>query len=647
MGADIALCAKCVRHAFEHCALYMRSFCFLLQAKAEERIAGFNPWHFGHRSAPQNTAAHDMELGAVEMPTVLAKLRQIGEYIVAAKTPPPVASSIQQSPNQRAIVAAIRPRAVAASTRATPQLLRELDSRPFRTELGRQLAGTGEAALAAAQSQVLLERLRAEASASEMVHNLAIWSAEDPASERRCAPCDCGWACGSDTMNAPRTPVFDRPQLDNLWMLGVEMRPGNGSVYVPPDTIVGWLWAAETYELAGLGCDPFTSSVSGALPSGATAAAFPASIAEAAERPVYTILDLKKVDVGAAEFGPIGLVFNTTQVSEATIFTPLDTGEWSYECNVTNQGRLNTTRCCINRPLVSSPDEPCELCATNAECCQAEHSFLNCSAWAEFENAPGVAGHIDHILLAAARAWNDTITVDNFTTLRYNTAVNLASMLARSVATASNSENATGPQLLPHSNYYIEANIFANPHYDSKRGDVLFVIAQFVWLFGTQRGREVQAWAVKWGLPIVWGLGPTGCYERVNQTGGACDPDDPIGAEHAYRASSRFLDPVSCARATDSRAAAAPSVAKTFDRVWATASASRVAGTWNASVAWRELINATEQDLRVSPVSAGRCDEGDALGVTTMGECVRRRATPGAALETDNDDDADRERARK
>ena len=58
---------------------------FFEWAKGEKRIAGFNPWHFGHRSAPQNSAIHDMELGAVEIPNVLAKLRQIGEYIVAHK----------------------------------------------------------------------------------------------------------------------------------------------------------------------------------------------------------------------------------------------------------------------------------------------------------------------------------------------------------------------------------------------------------------------------------------------------------------------------------------------------------------------------------------------------------------------------------
>ena len=57
---------------------------FFAWAKTEDRIAGFNSWHFGHRATPQNTALHDMALGAVEMPAVLAKLRQIGAHIVHA-----------------------------------------------------------------------------------------------------------------------------------------------------------------------------------------------------------------------------------------------------------------------------------------------------------------------------------------------------------------------------------------------------------------------------------------------------------------------------------------------------------------------------------------------------------------------------------
>lgn len=61
---------------------------FFAWAKSEERIAGFNSWHFGRRRTAQHGGAADMELGAVEMPTVLVKLRQIGEHIVARSGAP-------------------------------------------------------------------------------------------------------------------------------------------------------------------------------------------------------------------------------------------------------------------------------------------------------------------------------------------------------------------------------------------------------------------------------------------------------------------------------------------------------------------------------------------------------------------------------
>jgi len=51
-------------------------------AKTDTRIAGFNPWHFNNRSSPQHGEPCDMELGAVAMPSVLAKVQEIGRYIL-------------------------------------------------------------------------------------------------------------------------------------------------------------------------------------------------------------------------------------------------------------------------------------------------------------------------------------------------------------------------------------------------------------------------------------------------------------------------------------------------------------------------------------------------------------------------------------
>ena len=38
-------------------------------------------WHYGNRTDPQFSGAYDQRLGAVSMPTVVAKLAEIGAYI--------------------------------------------------------------------------------------------------------------------------------------------------------------------------------------------------------------------------------------------------------------------------------------------------------------------------------------------------------------------------------------------------------------------------------------------------------------------------------------------------------------------------------------------------------------------------------------
>merc|ERR1711957_743034 len=54
---------------------------FFEWAKSEPRVAGFNPWHFANRSGTQLPGAYDQKLGAISMPSVVAKLKEIGEYI--------------------------------------------------------------------------------------------------------------------------------------------------------------------------------------------------------------------------------------------------------------------------------------------------------------------------------------------------------------------------------------------------------------------------------------------------------------------------------------------------------------------------------------------------------------------------------------
>jgi hypothetical protein len=214
--------------------------------------------------------------------------------------------------------------------------------------------------------------------------------------------------------------------------------------------------------------------------------------------------------------------------------------------------------------------------------------------------------------------------------------LNLAIMLSRSAA-----EYSSVPPFLPHSNYYIEANILATPRFTCGAHDVLFVVAAFPFLFGEALGRELRNWTAARGLPLVWALGPEGCYEGINQTGGACQTrighhkpgaDGPPGAGAWGPASpfnQRLLDAVASQGLTNlTEGTVPPSTAAAMEVAWAHAVSTKASGQlWNASAAWHDLAGRLPATLRLAPVSAGRCD-GDASGSTmgysvADGTCVR------------------------
>lgn len=54
--------------------------------KEDARLVMLNPWHFNFRGHPQHAPPCDMQLGAADMPSVLAKLDEIGKWIIANNT---------------------------------------------------------------------------------------------------------------------------------------------------------------------------------------------------------------------------------------------------------------------------------------------------------------------------------------------------------------------------------------------------------------------------------------------------------------------------------------------------------------------------------------------------------------------------------
>ena len=55
---------------------------FFEWAKMDPKIHGFNPWHFNNRSTPQSPGWWDQRLGASSMPSVVSKLREVGQFII-------------------------------------------------------------------------------------------------------------------------------------------------------------------------------------------------------------------------------------------------------------------------------------------------------------------------------------------------------------------------------------------------------------------------------------------------------------------------------------------------------------------------------------------------------------------------------------
>jgi hypothetical protein len=63
--------------------------------------------------------------------------------------------------------------------------------------------------------------------------------------------------------------------------------------------------------------------------------------AEAVQRPIYTAVNTRKVDVGNPTFGPVSAIFAPGFVRNMTLIAPIDTGAWEGECNKSLDGGAN------------------------------------------------------------------------------------------------------------------------------------------------------------------------------------------------------------------------------------------------------------------------------------------------------------------
>lgn len=458
--------------------------------------------------------------------------------------PPP------QTALQRQLVTAGSAGAASASQRATASLLASLDEAAFRRHLSDccpQLVGLA--------AMTLLESLRAEARASEWVHSFC---AADYQREPGAA---CSVAAGCSDVSLGVLQVSDH--FPNQWEL-----EASNSTY-PPYT--GWnLFNAFWMERAEVGVFGYPRPAN-------FEAARPMAAADAVSRPVYTAMNLLRVDLGFPLLGDVTAVFRHYRLRGATLISAVDTGQAEALCNATSV------------PL-----------GWNRSSCEAEG--CDCAAW-RGEPTVGTLEHLDHLLLANARFWK---------------AADLAAVFNRSYAPvwwngfgapaapgrAAAAPPALGPDLLKAE---IEPDVLARV----EGGAIKLIVASFRDLFGSSDGVRLRGLCSSRGWALVWSLGSVGVSRAASATA-------------AY--DQRLLDPDSEPLLVPRRPTP-PAVTAAFRALWSTAAAKHSAGSVAEWVAlWAELVAALPADSRLRPLNArDACAAGahvdECVGADAEGQC--------------------------
>lgn len=90
----------------------------------------------------------------------------------------------------------------------------------------------------------------------------------------------------------------------------------------------------QTTDVAEVGLFGFPEFANASESAGYGKATY--TLAEAAQRPIYTDFSNRKVDVGNPMFGEISAIFTPSFVRNMTLIAPIDTGAWEGECNQSN-----------------------------------------------------------------------------------------------------------------------------------------------------------------------------------------------------------------------------------------------------------------------------------------------------------------------
>ena len=225
-------------------------------------------------------------------------------------TPPPPP---RMTPTQQRIMAATAASAEAASSAAEAPLHALLGSTQFAAALGGccpELRGQTPARL--------LQLYGEQVAVTEVAHG---FFAVNPPAQNNAADLNLTQAAAASWFY-------------NEWQLQVLYPRAGKEIW---DVIGGScsLGPAAAAELGIFGLPPFSKPiprVPGAFPGG-----WPATLAEASDRVVYTLFNQRRTALPTAPWGDVSVVFAPSLARDAVLLSPFDTGDYEVGCNETYQ----------------------------------------------------------------------------------------------------------------------------------------------------------------------------------------------------------------------------------------------------------------------------------------------------------------------
>ncbi|CAE7261390.1 unnamed protein product [Symbiodinium necroappetens] len=245
--------------------------------------------------------------------------------------------------------------------------------------------------------------------------------------------------------------------------------------------------------------------------------AAPATLIEAGERPVYSMVNLNMIDAGSPLYGDVSAVFSNKHILNSTLLSSVDSGFFQQYCiNGKTFPRLS----------------------------------YNCSAETAFEGL-GTFLHNRHLFVNNMEFWKSGGTVQS---------------------AFQRGQLPWGSSPVPGHLFlnYLEATHLSKLHYPEA---IRFLIGTFPVLFGTELGANLQIWAKSRGWVLVWALGlndkallrPTRDFDF-----------SPLLQDVDFKVNGRMVDPIVLGHTT---ATVGPpvqlDVVNDFEKLWAEVGAVR------------------------------------------------------------------------